>query len=256
MEVRTNSFKNRFVLIGALVCCLWPAFARVCRGGQNRTSNFSTIQNYETDSNSSIQTRLRISWGGGVAQAMARVDPTVGSKNSNIQLFWVFERDSSSSIFVSDQRVLIRQHSDSQFEGLDVDVFGYPDSKVEIELYNASSDQPIIKSYQLSQIIDKSQIFSLDEENNRCSIVRAPGDRVRFKTEREHLIFKVGESFDFEFLVNELSGQQPDSCLLEIVKARSNRTAAVFQVGAFQWPTRRQPFPSSKCYPSQSGRRI
>ena len=172
-----------------------------------------------------VRSRLRITWGGTMPQTWrGKIRVANGTlKNPSILGFMA---DSASAFSFSDQEVSIATRTESTFEGFDIDIVGNQNSKILIEL-NSPNEPAVSKEYQLEQILDSEQVFTLDQQDNRCSIARAPGDMLQFKTERANLIFEPGESFPFTLRANWIppNGVPIEQCRLEVTPARSNAPA-------------------------------
>ena len=222
MEVRSIASSLHCATTVLILGLSW--FSPITASVASCQSSITALQplNNETVKVASIRTRLRISWGGGVAKQW-RGSITAQNASFGNPAVLGFERESSGGLLAEQQQIMIRQNAPSSFEGIDIDVQGNADSKITIELFEAGSEMPIVHEFKLPQIAERNQVFALDQDNNRCSVVRSPGDKIEFATTRPHLIFEAGEAFEFGFRINDLGMSAiPDSCLIEIVKARSN----------------------------------
>ena len=162
-----------------------------------------------------IRTRLRLTWGGSTAKQWQGNIRFVEATVSNPTPLG-FGLDSASSLHVENQQIRVAQKSTSTFDGVDVDVLGGTGTKIIVELH-APDEKPITQEFSLTDVMAESQLCALDQNDNRFSVERVPGDLVQFKTERQALIFEPGETFRFSFRPNQISSEIAfDACQLQL----------------------------------------
>jgi hypothetical protein len=170
----------------------------------------------------SIQTRLRISWGGGTPRPWRG---TIRFHDAQLDKPTVlgFDVDSGGSIYVLPDQIEFSRTTPSSYEGLDIDVSGGPDSKLSATFLFDETAEPVVREFTLEQLLNDDQIFALDQLDNRCSIIRTPGDWVQVRTDRSHLVFDPLEIFPLQFRVHRVPVSASGwDCELEIIKARGD----------------------------------
>lgn len=200
---------NLVAAIGALV--VWLAASGLCVDARCQ-------QRFENPSDELVNVRLRVTWGGGTPKVW---HGNVHFHDATIQNPAVLgvNIESPASLDFQPHAVRIKQLVDSTFEGFDVDVRGHAEGQISFQL--SSPGQPV-QEFQLtlSDIIQRTKVYPLDDSNNRISFERSDGDQIRLTTDREHMIFSAGEAFEFELQANCLAeGDQDTHCIIEIVNA-------------------------------------
>ena len=172
-----------------------------------------------------IQTRMRISWGGGVDEVWAgniHFHDAVISKATPLGM----NVESAAAIQVQPHAVRIKQLVESSFEGVDIDVEGHPDSLVTFQM--AAPAKPAVEQqFKLSEAIQQARVFRLDDTNNRISFERSAGDQIKIESDREHMVFATGETFEFQLGANLVPGSGSGTqCVIETVRVDSAETIA------------------------------
>ena len=172
-----------------------------------------------------VNVRLRISWGGGMARNWQGNIHFHDAEVRNPAVLGV-NVESPAGIVVQRHAVRVKQLADSKFEGLDLDVIGYAQSRISFEFATSEND-PIRQEFMLDDVIEQSKVFLLDESNNRISFERVRGDQVRIVTKRSHMIFDPGETFDFQLQANRVrDGQENTQCHIETINSDSQQVVA------------------------------
>lgn len=168
------------------------------------------------DPSDSIQTEIRVVWGGPVARSFdgtisidsGRIRPT---RNLNMQADSVAKFRSRSP-----QQVQLVPHFPGVFGGVDLAVSGSAGSILTIEIKDPATGKLVIHTVTLSQLLQGNWSQSLDERGTRVAIERQMYDRIRIKANRAANIFNVGEAWHIE-----VSGFQTGLTLGEyVVQAR------------------------------------
>ena len=168
------------------------------------------------------QLRLRITWGGGTPKPWFGSIRFPDSRLDRPTILGI-GTESAASIRISEQSIEIRQNDPSTFEGVDVDIAGHRDARILVSLATGKQLEPVTHEMTLGELISESRVFKLDEQHNRISMFRAPGDQIPFKTNREHLVFSPGDVFAFNFQARYVSEQKlTGDCRIEVFRARSN----------------------------------
>ena len=213
---------QRAVLIAVGIASLLAHATDASPRQQSSTFESNVLKPVEetTANTETIQTRLRLTWGGSTAREWQGKIRFIDAAISNPTPLG-FSLDSASSLHVESRQVNVVQKSASTFDGVDVDVLGGNATKIIIELH-APDEKPITQEFSLADVIAEAQICALDQNDNRFSVDRVPGDLVQFKTERQSLIFEPGETFTFSFRPNHASPDiESNACQLQ-VKAPGN----------------------------------
>lgn len=96
-------------------------------------------------------------------------------------------------------RLVIQQRSPRTYEGVDLRVQCPPEARLRIELAaQQAPPQPISFDVPISDVLEGYYERPLDGSGNRILIHRAPGDSLRVRFERDHLVFAPQERFRFE----------------------------------------------------------
>ncbi|HND54915.1 MAG TPA: hypothetical protein PLV92_21025, partial [Pirellulaceae bacterium] len=152
-----------------------------------------------------IDLRLRVTWGGGANRAwQGEVRLTEGRVAEVVNLGR--EADDPGSLDVGEASVQIVQPGSSGFAGLDVSIDAPRNAELIIEL--APRDRPTdVRRMvaKLTDLITRPQTLELDDQQNRLHVQRAPGDRLRVKFDRDHLVFAPRDEFHVEVHPNELA---------------------------------------------------
>lgn len=201
-----------------------PASGKLC---QVIDSSFNGAAESDSLASDRLRHRLRVTWGGGEPRKWQGTIRFLDAEISN-PVTLGFSRDSAAFAKYEKNQIAIRQTSVSAFEGMEFDVVAEPNCKIVVELSGDDSDdnadQESVFEFDLSNVVSQDQIVVIDQQNNRLSITRAPGDFVQFKSTRKHMIFEPGERFEFEFRANQLrTKNHVDSCKIDIYTARNNQ---------------------------------
>ena len=111
--------------------------------------------------------------------------------------------------------------------GIDVSVSGSPMSVLKVDLAPADQpDQRRVYTIRLRDLVASGDHRNLDQTGNRCSIVRVPGDQLRFEIDRPHLIFRPGEAVKFSLSANRTSfASVACQCRVAVTEARQAKSA-------------------------------
>ncbi len=179
-----------------------------------------------TKSNQINRTRLRFSWGGGSARQWTG-EFQLGELSIGETALLGLSPDTPGSIFKSESGIAVEQLSATSYAGFDIEISGSMDSVIQFELFPI--DQPELKQlHQISlrDVFQSSVTIPLDEQNNRLSVARAPGDLIPVDLDREHLIFETGQQFQFDLRANWTAlAAGPANCKLSLLPARSSSGA-------------------------------
>ncbi len=138
---------------------------------------------------------LRVTWGGGPERTwlvqIAVVEGNVLTcENLGLAL------DTPGSAEVRAGRMQLRQRSATSFGGVDVRLSGATSARVNLSVLAA--EDPTIhfqREFPLGELLGESQTLALDEDGNRLTIGRKPGDWLQVGIGRPHLVFSPGETW-------------------------------------------------------------
>lgn len=185
----------------------------------------------QTKASNSSKMRLRISWGGGTAQtwqgkifvadesSTGAISTTAFSQIAPLGL----GADSSASVTLVEGKLLIDHWSASNYGGVDVTLDASADTKVTIEISSIESPESKFRqTVSASQLLSDTTGGEIDALGNRCSITRVPGDAINVSIEREHLVFKPGETFRFN-VTPRLTGFSTKSAHCKVRMLQANK---------------------------------
>lgn len=140
--------------------------------------------------------RIRVSFGGGAPRQWQATVSVPDGRLSDARPLGM-EPDAPGSMWIDESRLEIRQRGPRSYDGFDVEVVAPPESKLQIRLAAEADTQPLNLAIPLREI-DGLVDRPLDAQGNRVLIHRSPGDTLRVRFDRPHLIFEPGESFAFD----------------------------------------------------------
>lgn len=177
-------------------------------------------------------TRLRFTWGGGEAQKWAGKIKFADSSFSKLTLLGLDPSTPGSILPIEDQEneLRIQSNSATAYAGFDIDISGDLESLIECQIYPVDDpEQKQTHRIKLQDAIKGPISVELDDSGNRFTVKRAPGDEIRCRFRREHLIFEAQEKFDLELAANRTTiGAGVAVCKLNLVAARSEKGAKSF----------------------------
>ena len=146
--------------------------------------------------------RLRVAWGGGTEhrwEATLRVSQ--GRLEQPVALG--IEADEPGSVWEQSGKILVRERSRRNYDGLDFDVVAPLGAQLAIELKADEDARPELIEVPLSELVSGLRNTALPG-GNRLLVVRSPGDKLRVELERDHLVLAPGEQFSLHVRPNLL----------------------------------------------------
>ncbi|HEV3022925.1 MAG TPA: hypothetical protein VGX76_10670, partial [Pirellulales bacterium] len=142
--------------------------------------------------------RLRIEWGGRTEQQwQGIIELTEGALASPRALG--IEADEPGSMWLEQGRLEVRSPSRRFDDGVDVDVIASMKARLRVRLWHAGNEAPDAPvEIPLSKLVTQAHSVPLDSVQNRLSVSRAPGDKLRLGFDRDHLVFTPGERLELE----------------------------------------------------------
>ena len=174
-----------------------------------------------------ILTNLRFSWGGGTPRAwQGKIALERGTISSVVPLGVTL--DATASVRKSGKEVLINHWSPTDYGGADVEVNATLDTNVHFTLTSTENPEIVFEqTTTIGQLISQPGAAELDNMGNRFSAARVPGDSLRVKFDRPHLVFEPGESFRFSIEPKFTGlGTRSANCRVKVVLAGTTGVGA------------------------------
>jgi hypothetical protein len=178
--------------------------------------------------------RVRISWGGGSEQAWQVTARLEGGQLRDPQLL-ALTPETPGSAELSGNELRIIQPLAGTYGGVDVTLDGPADARLVLELHpTGAPTKRVERTIALKELKAGTVNAALDEELNPCSVARIAGDWLRVNSDRAHLVFEPGESWNLK-LIPHLYPNESRSvrCTAKLVAARTN--TPVLQTEAWDW---------------------
>jgi len=139
--------------------------------------------------------RIRIAWGGGVERTWVGTVSLSEGTLSDIRPLAI-EADEPGSMWIESGKLRIDQPSPRAYEGVDISLHADLDAEVTIELASRSTKSPTkTVRFKVADLVLGEHKSELDRDGNWLLVQRAPGDRLRVKTDHTVMVFGVGEPF-------------------------------------------------------------
>ena len=139
--------------------------------------------------------KLRFAWGGGIPQ-MWNSKLTIENGTFADSRVLAITSDAPSTVYKSGNELIINHRIASSYGGVDTAINLSGDTAVRLNL-ESDSGETFERSWTLQQLVAGVN-ESIDEQQNRISVSRTPGDRIRVNVKRPHLVFEPGETWSFE----------------------------------------------------------
>lgn len=150
--------------------------------------------------------RVRVAWGGPVARLWQGSITLSEGTLSELRPLGI-EADEPGSMWLDGQDVVVHEPSGRLYDGFDVLVDGPVDrAKLRVHLTADGDPKPSVIEIPLADLLRNPVSTDLDQQGTRLLVRRAPGDALRVKFDRRHLIFSPGETFSLEVRPNLLDG--------------------------------------------------
>ncbi len=144
--------------------------------------------------------RLRVAWGGGAARqwqgSLSIQDGTLSDLS-----YLGLDADEAATIYLEKYAVQIQQRSLRDYDGFDIQAVGSSTSVLKLEIAPADHPEEMQRiEVSLGDLITTYTHAELDSQNNQILIQRVSGDQLRTSFERSSLVFKPGETFEFQIM--------------------------------------------------------
>lgn len=176
--------------------CAFAVAAWLCLGGIVGLGNLGAAQQIAVPAAApEKETTLRLTWGGGPERTW-QVQVAVSDGNvlacENLGL----APDTPGSDEISGGRLLVRQRSATSFGGVDATISGTAAARVSVTVVAVDEPaQQFQREWPLAELLDQSQTLALDDDGNRITLGRKPGDWLQVNIGRPHLVFTPGETW-------------------------------------------------------------
>lgn len=154
--------------------------------------------------------RLRFTWGGGSNSVWrGKVEFPNDAKLTGLRILGL-ESEHSGRIYLRENTVHIDLIQKSMFGGFEIDFVPSDKSDTSSEIKYQFSDLPdgsdssISDSFLLKQLFETPISKELPQTKNRVFISRSPGDSIKFLSNRESLVFREAEAFNFAVGLSQL----------------------------------------------------
>lgn len=177
--------------------------------------------------NNEISTKLRFSWGGGTPQSwQGKITLESGTISSVAPLGVAL--DATASVRKSGNDILVNHWSPTDYGGADVELNASLDTNVHFNLTSIENPETVFEqTTTVGQLLGQAVATELDNMGNRFSSSRAPGDSLRVKFDKPHLVFRPGESFRFTIQPKLTGlGTRRANCRIKVVLAGASGVGA------------------------------
>jgi hypothetical protein len=142
-----------------------------------------------------VTARFRIAWGAGPQspQAWTGAITVSGAKLTDMRPIGI-ESDEAAALRLGDGRIDVAPIVPRAFDGCDITVRGDAAAQVTVRLRSSSAELREL-TVPLSDLMERPYSAPLDELGGYLLIDRAPGDRLRVRLDRDHLVLSPSEPF-------------------------------------------------------------
>ncbi|HUG71418.1 MAG TPA: family 10 glycosylhydrolase, partial [Pirellulaceae bacterium] len=185
---------------------------------------FGLCQVCDSASGEELDLRLRITWGETTRHHWNGVLQLSDGNFSEIRRLG-FEANAPTSVVNRGGAITIWQPSPVVFDGIDVRVAASEQATLTIVLQrdrNPNLEETVtLRLADFAANLTHAATSLLDEENNRLTVRRAPGDHLRVTCDRQSFVFAPGETWAFEVQPYRLTPKADLRCLLQLIDTRS-----------------------------------
>jgi hypothetical protein len=201
-----------------------------------------------------VSVRLRFAWGGG-GQSPQKWQGRVTVRGATLQALQPLgiEADEAAALRLAENEIIVAPQIRRAFDGCDVTVRGDESARVKIELQNASVLPGKVIEVPLVQLANEHYRAPLDDFGSYLLIHRSPGDELRVRMNREHLVFDPNEAL--ELLVDaDLKGKAAGAPVtVDMRLTRAGATDAIWQISKPFEPESAEPITFQLNAPAEEG---
>jgi hypothetical protein len=187
-------------------------------------SLFSLVQFSSSASGEELDLRLRITWGEATQHHWNGIIQLSDGHFSEIRRLG-FEANAPTSVVNQGGALTIWQPVPVIFDGIDVRVVASSEAALTIVLQrdrNPNQEETItLRLADFAANLKHTATSLLDDQNNRLTVHRAPGDHLRVTSDRQSFVFAPGETWAFEVQPYRLTPQADLRCSLQLIDTRS-----------------------------------
>ena len=171
-----------------------------------------------------LDVRLRITWGEGSSRHWNGIVQLSDGNFSDVRLLG-FEAKAPTSVVNQGHALTIWQPSPAVYDGIDVRVTASDAATLTIVL-QPDHDQEAESTVTLNLAdfaanLKHTATNVLDDQKNRLSVRRAPGDHLRVTSDRDSFVFAPGETWTFDVRPYRLTPHADLRCTLQLIDSRS-----------------------------------
>lgn len=168
--------------------------------------------------------RVRIAWGGGENRLWQGTIAVSEGTLAKPRLLGI-EADEPGSMWIDgESKLRFQQRSARGYDGVDLLVSAPASAKLSLQFTAADQpDHPINIEIPLADLSGEFVDKELDKQGNRLLAMRTPGDLLRVRFTRDHLIFAPGESFKFNVEPRGLSLSAKDKIRVTVKLAAGKK---------------------------------
>ena len=201
-----------------------------------------------------IEVRLRFAWGSGAQSPQkwfGRIAVAGGALES-LQPLGI-EADEAAAVRLIDNEVVVSPLVNRAFDGCDVTVRGDDAAEVTIELRPASAAEPKTLRVPLGQLARQEYRERLDDLGSYLVAHRSPGDRLRVRIDREHLVFQPEEEFRLLLTPDILVEAAAAPVTIDARLRRAGSAEVLWQTSVAFDPAAAEPIPLELAAPAAEG---
>jgi hypothetical protein len=143
------------------------------------------------------EVRLRFAWGGG-GQAPQKWQGKIAVAGATLEALQPLgiEADEAAALRLGENEIIVAPQIRRAFDGCDVTVRGDESASVKVELQYAPGIPAKVIEAPLAQLANQHYRSPLDDFGSYLLIHRSPGDKLRVRMNRDHLVFEPNEALE------------------------------------------------------------
>jgi hypothetical protein len=151
----------------------------------------------QTEMSSFEELNFRFAWGGGTA---TRWQGTIAVADGSFQKSRVLAitSDAPSTVLLKGGSLKIQHRIATNYGGVDAELLCAKGTRVRVQISSLDLTRTFERTWTLAEL-SAGINEAIDDEQNRLSITRVPGDKVRVDVRRKNLVFETGERWAFSF---------------------------------------------------------
>lgn len=138
--------------------------------------------------------QLRFAWGGGIPQKWQGKLTIENGKFTDSRVLAITS-DAPSTVVKRSDELVINHRIPTSYGGVDASIELSGKATIRLQL-ESPAGETFEQSWTVDQLVEGVNM-SIDQQQNRISVSRTPGDQIRFNVNRPHLVFEPGETWRF-----------------------------------------------------------